>query len=113
MPQAASSSHLPPPSTGSNLSDLAHPSPATETQAIFTNVSGGEAICLGALLFLCVKEETHDFSAKPGPRWTVVACVQGQPAPSIRESLSPSVIELHRTLIIVGWGMESPQTPKL
>lgn len=35
--------------------------------AIFINVSGREAICLGALLFLCVKEETYDFSAKPGP----------------------------------------------
>lgn len=100
MHQAASPSHLD--STGSNLSNLAHPLPVTETQAIFTNVSGREAICLGALLFLCVKEETYDFSAKPGPRWTATACVQGQPAPLIRESLTPSVIEPLRTLIKAG-----------
>lgn len=87
------------PTAGSNLSNLAHPLPVTEAQVFFTNVSGKEAICLGALLFLCVKEETYDFSAKPGHGWTVTTHVQGQPAPSIRENLTPSVIEPHRTLI--------------
>lgn len=90
MHPATAPSHLT--TTISYLSNLGHPVACHRNPGNFYKCVWKKNNLSGMPLFLRVKEETYDFSAKS---------VQGRVVPSVRESLTPSVIKPDSTPVKV------------